>query len=54
MQSASIPGGQQQYSTNNEVVKVMNFIQQTVATLLDYSEKLKSQFDIDMTHTEMT
>ena len=54
VQSASIPGGQQQHSTNNEVMKVMNFIQQTMATLLDYSEKLKSQFDIDMTRTEMS
>ena len=54
VQSVSIPGGQQQHSTNNEVMKVMNFIQQTMATLLDYSEKLKSQFDIDMTQTEMS
>ena len=54
VQSASIRGGQQQHSTNNEVMKVMNFMQQTMATLLDYSEKLRSQFDIDMTQTEMS
>ena len=54
VQSVSIPGGQQQYSTNNKVMKVMNFIQQTMATFLDYSEKLKSHFDIDMTQTEMS
>ena len=54
LQSASIPGSQQQHSKNNEVMKVMNFIQQTMATLLFYSEKLKSQFDIDITQTEMS
>ena len=54
VQSASIPRGQQQHPTNNKVTKVMNFIQQTMATLLDYSKKLKSQFDIDITQTEIS
>lgn len=51
----SISGGQQQYSsTNKEVMKVTNFIQQTMTTLLDYNKKFKNKFNIDMIQAEVS
>ena len=46
---ASTSGGQEQTNTQKEVIKVMNFIQQTMATLQDYSEQLKLHLNIDTT-----
>ena len=40
-------------NTRIEVIKVINFIQHTVVTSLDYTEQLKSQLHNDMTQTDM-
>ena len=40
-------------NTRIEIIKVINFIQHTVVTLLDYTEQLKDQLHNDMTQTDM-
>lgn len=35
-------------------MKVTNFIQQTMTTLLDYNKKFKNKFNIDMIQAEVS
>ena len=49
LERASISEGQQPSSRNsNNIMKVMNFIQQSMALLLDHKTQLRSQLQIDM------
>ena len=49
LERASVSEGQQPSSRNiNNIMKVMNFIQQSMALLLDHKTQLKSQLHIDM------
>ena len=39
--------------TNIALLKVLNFVQETMETLSNYSEQLQTHFDINLTHQEM-
>lgn len=49
LQVASNSGGQNQFNMKTEVTEVMNFIQQTMATLQSYNEKLKQHLNMNTT-----
>ena len=49
---ASTSGGHTQ--TNIDLLKVLNFVQETMQTLSNYSEQLQTHLDINLTHQEMS
>ena len=51
IQVASASGDHTQ--TNIALLKVLNFVQETMETLSNYSEQLQTHFDINLTHQEM-
>ena len=51
IQVASASGGHMQ--TNIDLLKVLNFVQKTMQTLSNYSEKLQTHLDINLTHQKM-
>ena len=52
IQVASASGGHTQ--TNIDLLKVLNFVQETMQTLSNYSEQLQTHLDINLTHQEMS
>ena len=52
IQVASASGSHTQ--TNIDLLKVLNFIQETMQTLSNYSEQLQTHLDINLTHQEMS
>ena len=52
MQVASASGGHTQ--TNIDMLKVLNFVQETMQTLSNYNEQLQTHLDINLTHQEMS
>ena len=51
IQVASASGGHMQ--TNIDLLKVLNFVQETMQTLSNYSEQLQTHLDINLTHQKM-
>ena len=52
IQVASASGSHTQ--TNIDLLKVLNFVQETMQTLSNYSEQLQTHLDINLTHQEMS
>ena len=52
IQVASASGDHTQ--TNIDLLKVLNFAQETMQTLSNYSEQLQTHLDINLTHQEMS
>ena len=52
IQVASVSGGLTQ--TNIDLLNVLNFVQETMQTLSNYSEQLQTHIDINLNHQEMS
>ena len=52
IQVASASGSHTQ--NNIDMLKVLNFVQETTQTLSNYNEQLKTHLDINLTHQEMS
>ena len=52
IQVASTSGGHTQ--TNIDLLKVLNFVQETIQALSNHSEQLQTHLDINLTHQEMS
>ena len=52
IQVASASGDHTQ--TNTDLLKVLNFVQQTMQTLSNYSKQLQNHLDINLTHQELS
>ena len=52
IQVASASGDHTQ--TNTDLLKVLNFVQETMQTLSNCSEQLQTHLDINLTHQEMS
>ena len=52
IQVVSASGGHTE--TNIDLLKVLNFVQETMQTLSNYSEQLQTHLDINLTHQEMS
>ena len=52
IQVASASGGHTQ--TNIDLLKVLNFVQETKQTLSNYSKQVQIHLDINLTHQEMS
>ena len=52
IQVASVSGGHTQ--TNIDLLKVLNFVQETLQTLSNYSGQLQTHLDISLTHQKMS
>ena len=52
IQVASASGGRTQ--TNTDLLKVLNFVQQTMQTLSNYSTQVQNHLDINLTHQELS
>ena len=51
VQVVSVSGGNNQ--TNIDLLKILNFVQETLQTLSRYSEQLQTHLDIRLTHQKM-
>ena len=52
IQVASTSGGHTQ--TNIDLLKVLNFVQETIQALSNHTEQLQTHLDINLTHQEMS